>query len=176
MTNEMLLGITGTVTGVLGFIISLATALLSFRQHWLDRPKLKVTAHLSLCYRKQDSADYLSLTVHAINEGRRPILLKGGGYVDEGGSKRSGPFISQSLKANQLSKDSNRDIKLEENEYHDFIFSPFPFNKAINIGEKGTAFVEDTRNRYQFTEFKSRDVAEDLQKLLSIRGSKTTVS
>lgn len=61
----MLLGITGTVTGVLGLVVSVSTAGLSFRQHLLDRPRLKLTATPIIVN------DAFRVKVHAVNEGRR---------------------------------------------------------------------------------------------------------
>lgn len=160
MTTEMILGITGTVTGVLGLV-------LSFRQHLLDKPDLKVTAKLKGTLGLGADEGRLILTISVVNEGRRPIVLRNVGVLRYNENKKKLKYspLWELTRTVPLAQSFNDTIKLEENERHDYILDPFDAQCAELIGKIGTAYVIDTRGRYYFAEFNSLPIAEMAQKL-----------
>ena len=154
MTNEMILGITGTVTGILGFVVSVATASLSFRQHLLDRPRLKLTASALIVN------EAFRVIVHAVNEGRRPIEIRSFFLEFPKITHRSEPFISRHPEECIDPIHIKGTVRLEEGGQY-----TFEQNMSVDtfkqLGKTGMACLIDASNKLHKVEF-------DTVKMLSI--------
>jgi hypothetical protein len=119
MTTELAISIVAITLSILSFGLSFYVAL-------RDRPRLKTE---SQAYRHQETGEYYSFYLKAVNSGRRPIVLT----LIEGqheGNHKCGTFIDY----------ENRGVKLEEGEFYEYRFGKFDGIMVCDPHDQGDLF------------------------------------
>ena len=158
----MILGITGTVTGVIVLVVSVATAGLSFRRHLLDRPKLKLTATPSIVQSTSQKDTLFRVNVHAVNEGRRPIVIRSFFMIFPELPIMSEPFISHHTEECIYPIHIKGNVKLEEGEQYTFEQN-MPADTFKQLGKTGTACLIDAFNKLHKVEFDTKIILSMLE-------------
>lgn len=166
MTTEMILGITGTVAGVLGFVVSLSTAWLSFRQHWLDRPKLKFSSQAIFGY-NSPFEPFVALTLTAVNVGRRVVVLRDAFVLPKKYHSRRTELRSvKTIACNKVM--SLDESPLEEGKSLNFVKLPMSMDYIKNLGgREGVAYVVDTKDNLYRVQFDTKNALEFVKKVES---------
>ncbi len=156
MTLELSLSIFGAITGFVGMITAIIAVCITLRSHLKDKPILKVSAVLSSSQSTQLPEPHLAFQLTVVNTGHRIARIKAAGIEL---TPYPGKEIQKNLPAEQkiitfYNNEAERNgFDLAEGQEHQIKSEPFDLNTAKAIGDKGTAFVEDTHGKRHRCEF-----------------------
>ncbi|MDD4869693.1 MAG: hypothetical protein PHR77_03970 [Kiritimatiellae bacterium] len=167
-TVTLWLSIIGALAGLIGGGTGAVALVLHIKSHLRDRAILRLTAKMSMVWSREIPIDHLVLELNLVNEGRRIAHITKAGILilptQSDADKTKGLPSPSEIQHNLFDGYySGQNIALGENEAQIFRSEPFDLNVALRLGDKATAYVEDTTGKRLIAEFFVGTTPKDVQ-------------